>query len=368
VTVRLVYCVSHPIQYQAPLLRRIARDADISLLVLFEHDFSTRRYHDAGFGVDVEWDVPLRDGYDSRLLSDGDPEGVVEAADAVWVHGWESRALRSIIGRAHAAGRPVLMRGENWAGAMPDGPWPRSWIKRRYLASIFSKCRAFLAAGSRNRAYYVAHGVARERIFDMPYAIDNEFFAVRATVETAAHVRARHGIAPDRKVVLFAGKLIRRKHPERLLAAWREAGWADGARPVLLVVGDGELRGELAADAPPDVIFAGFRNQSEMPAYYAAADLFVLMAEREPWGLAVNEAMACGTAVVASDEVGAAHDLVDETTGLRLPAHDIAGLARALPDLLERSEVLGRAARARIASWDFAADIVGLKAALAAVT
>ena len=74
--------------------------------------------------------------------------------------------------------------------------------------------------------------------------------------------------------------------------------------------------------------------------------------------------MACGTGVVASDQVGAAHDLVDDTTGARLPVGDVARLARALPDLLQRSESLGRAARARIAGWDFAADITGLKAAL----
>ena len=366
-SVRLLYFVSHPIQYQAPLLRKLAQDPDLSLTVVFEDDFSSRPYRDSGFGVDVEWDIPLREGYDSKLLADIDVAALVGGADAVWVHGWETHTLRSVMATSHARGRPVLMRGENWSGAMPDGRWPRGWLKHIYLARIFARCRVFLAVGSQNRAYYETHGVERSQIFNMPYAVDNDFFAERATAAAAAAVRSRHGISDKRKIVLYAGKLTARKHADHLVAAWRRAAWEEGQKPILLIVGDGELRAGLERDADADIVFAGFRNQGEMPGYYAAADLFVLMAEREPWGLAVNEAMACGTGVVASDQVGAAHDLVDDATGLRLPAGDVAGLAGALPDLLARSGALGNSARARIAKWDFNADIAGLKAALTAV-
>src|SRR5258708_35292986 len=60
--VRLAYLVSHPIQYQAPMLRRIAQEPDIYLTVFFGSDFSVRDYKDEGFGVGVKWDGPLRDG------------------------------------------------------------------------------------------------------------------------------------------------------------------------------------------------------------------------------------------------------------------------------------------------------------------
>ena len=362
-TRRLLYVVSHPIQYQAPLLRRIASDPDISLLVAFENDFSSRRYRDHGFGVDVEWDVPLREGYDSRLVDEIDWPRELAACDAVWVHGWESHGLRRIMADAYALKRPVLLRGENWDRAMPDGLPPRSWAKRWYLSRIFKRCSAFLAIGSANRAYYRAHGIDPAKIFLMPYAIDNDYFASRATEAAAAQVRERHNIARGRKILLFAGKLTARKRAGDVLAAWRRADWL-GEPPVLLIVGDGEQRADLERGAGPDLIFAGFRNQSEMPAYYAAADLFALVSEREPWGLAVNEAMACGTAVVVSDEVGAGFDLVDQTTGHTIQVGDIATLARVLPALVARSDALGAAARARIADWDFAADINGLKRAL----
>src|SRR5215472_17914387 len=66
--IRLAYLVSHPIQYQAPLLRRIAQEPDIDLTVFFGSDFSVRDYKDEGFGVGVKWDVPLLDGYRHEFL------------------------------------------------------------------------------------------------------------------------------------------------------------------------------------------------------------------------------------------------------------------------------------------------------------
>ena len=362
-TFKLVYLVSHPIQYQAPLLREIAADSFFDLEVLFEDDFSDGAYRDKGFAVDVHWDVPLRSGYKNALIGDVDLEATVRGADAVWVHGWQSAALKRAISLARDLATPVWMRGENWIGAMPDGAPPMKWAKRLYRRRIFDKCSAFLAIGSKNKTYYKDYGIPDNRIFSMPYAVDNAFFSARATPQAAAEVRARHGIGAGRKVLLYAGKLSRRKHPELLLSAWQSLAGSAEEKPILLIVGDGEMRAALEAKAGNGVIFTGFKNQSEMPAYYAAADLFALIAEREPWGLAVNEAMASGTGVIVSDEVGAGFDLVDEQPGIVTPAGDLDGLTAAITLGLARSGDMGRAAAAKIQGWGFAADIDGLKAA-----
>ena len=366
-TLKLVYLVSHPIQYQAPLLREIAVDPFFDLQVLFEDDFSDGAYRDKGFAVDVHWDVPLRSGYKNALISDVDLKATLRDADAVWVHGWHSAALKQAIGLAVDLASPVLMRGENWISAMPDGAPPMKWVKRLYRRRIFDKCSAFLAVGSRNKAYYQDYGIPETKIFSMPYAVDNAFFAARASAQAAAEVRAHHGIGADRKILLYAGKLLRRKHPELLLSAWQRMAGPAEEKPILLIVGDGEMRAALEAKAAAGVIFTGFKNQSEMPAYYAAADLFALVAEREPWGLAVNEAMASGTGVIVSDQVGAGYDLVDAQTGIVTPAGDLDALTSAIPSGLARSDDMGKAAAAKIQAWGFAADIDGLKAALARV-
>jgi glycosyltransferase involved in cell wall biosynthesis len=360
---RLLYLVSHPIQYQAPLLRHIAAAPAIRLRVVFLAD-TADGYFDAGFGRQVRWDVPLRQGYDSVVLGETDLETEIAAADAVWLHGWQGPVMRRALRLAARLGKPVLMRGENTNVAMPDGALARGWLKRRFLAGVFGGVAAFLAIGSANRAYYRRRGVAEERLFAMPYAVDNESFAAAAAAARPQRAALRHRLGLDeRPVILYCGKLIARKHPELLLAAWHAAAWP-GQRPQLLFVGDGEMAGRLQA-ADSGARFAGFRNQRELPALYDLADVFVLPSEREPWGLAVNEAMACGTAVVVSDQCGCAADLVDPACGAVVPCNRADALAAALVEVVARAEPAGRAAAARIAGWDFAADLAGLEAALA---
>lgn len=363
---RLLYLVSHPIQYQAPLLRRIAAEPGLTLRVLFGGTDTASRHHEPDFGVDVDWDVPLLEGYDHVALADTHLRQEITEADVVWVHGWQYPWQRQATVFAKQYGVPVLMRGENWSVAMPD-PWgPVGLAKRLWRRYLFGLCAGFLTIGSRNAEYYRAHGVPANRLFSMPYAIDNLAFAKRAEAALPEReaLRAELGLKPGQPVLLFAGKLMQRKRPDLLVAAWKRARW-NGPAPALVFAGDGELR-EVLRQQAPEAIVTGFRNQSQLPALYALADLLVVPSEREPWGLVVNEAMACGTGVVASDEVGAAHDLVSPQTGAIFRSGDIDALVAALADCLPRSRALGEAASRAIAGWDFEADLRGLKAALAA--
>ena len=66
---RLAYLVTHPIQYQAPLLRRIAREPDIHLKVFFASDVSIRSFFDPAFKQSIQWDVPLLEGYEYEFLA-----------------------------------------------------------------------------------------------------------------------------------------------------------------------------------------------------------------------------------------------------------------------------------------------------------
>src|SRR5207249_1328427 len=128
----------------------------------------------------------------------------------------------------------------------------------------------------------------------------------------------------------------------------------------LVYAGEGPLRGELEAEAKSlgiaaNVRFLGFRNQSQLPAVYRAADVLVLPSEYEPFGVVVNEAMLCGRPVIVSDRVGARFDLVESgRTGFVYPCGDVEELARLLASLLpdaRRLKRLGCAARHRISTW-----------------
>ncbi len=365
---RLLYLVSHPIQYQAPLLRRIAAEDGIDLQVLFESMETAGVYRDSGFGTELAWDVPLTDGYEhAAVASSWQLREAIAEADVLWMHGWDSLTKLRALEAARRSATPVLMRGENTLTAMPDGWFPRRVAKRKYLNWIFERCAGFLCVGADNRTYYAAHGVGPQRLFDMPYAVDNDFFR-----SGEGDLRRQLGLQPGRPVVLFAGKFMPRKHPLTLLAAFNAVDRQAAGNPYLLFVGDGEQRPQLmkAAEGDDAVRVLGFKNQRELPAYYGLADVFVLASEREPWGLAVNEAMNGGCAIVVSDQCGCAADLIDETCGAVVPAADAAALSRALADVLsspERTASLAAAAETRIAGWNFEADVSGLRHALRTV-
>jgi glycosyltransferase involved in cell wall biosynthesis len=400
--VRLAYLVSHPIQYQAPLLARIAREPGIDLTVFFASDHSLRPFLDPGFGVEISWDVPLLEGYRSHFLprrfssaplkdvsafspiskgirralthADGSP-----AFDALWVHGYATVNSLLAIFHANALGIPVLLRADMWLGDRPRSPFKLA-IKRLFLKLLRNGITATLPVGSVNAAYWRHYFGDDFPQFLMPYAVDNKYFA-RQAAAAAPHqteLRAELGLEPGRPVILFASKLQSRKHADDLVQAYAYflENRPAAAAPYLLIVGDGEERSRLEAHVRQlgltGVRFLGFRNQSELPRFFSLADVFVLPARHEPWGLIVNEAMAAGCAVIVSTEVGAHADLVTHgVEGCVFPAGNIAALTEALRTVFASPEIprrMGESARRRIAHWTFEHNIRGLRQALAFAT
>jgi glycosyltransferase involved in cell wall biosynthesis len=268
------------------------------------------------------------------------------------------------------------LRAESWLADRPRG-LAKLLAKKLFLRLLRPGIAATLPIGTRNREYWAHYFGEEMPQFSMPYAVDNAYFARRAGAADLEALRREFNLAPERPVILFASKLQPRKHADHLLEAYvRLCARGSGRQPYLLMAGDGEQRSELEARARElaldGVRFAGFRNQSELPGLFALADVFVLPSRHEPWGLIVNEAMAAGCAVVVSDEVGASADLVtDGVDGFVFPAGDIGALSAALERVLAnpgQARAMGEAARRRIASWDFEADVRGLREALAQVT
>jgi len=155
------------------------------------------------------------------------------------------------------------------------------------------------------------------------------------------------------------------------------ASESDAAQlPYLLFVGDGPLKQPLERLAGvhngTSIRFLGFKNQTELPAFYDLCDVFVLPSRFEPWGLVVNEAMNAGKPVIVSDRVGAGADLVGHAdNGWVFPAGNVTALAKALQgacNLRSGLERMGKRSLARINKWDYDADYRGLQQAVAAVT
>jgi glycosyltransferase involved in cell wall biosynthesis len=391
----VAYLVSHPIQYQVPLLQRIAQEPDIDLTVLFGSDFSVRGYEDKGFGVAVKWDIPLLQGYKYEflpVLRDGGTQSITRpmnrgilkrlrgtnglpAYDVLWVHGYSTvNAMQGMIA-AKALGIPVLLRAESWLKDRSRSEL-KLMVKHALFAGLEQLVDGVLSIGTLNREYWRHYFGDKVPVFDMPYAVDNRFFRQRCTDAAArrGELLTELNLEPGRPVILFASKLQYRKHADHLLEAYKRLLARSNARPYLVVVGDGEARAELetAAAGLDGVRFCGFRNQSELPRFFDLATVFVLPSRHEPWGLIVNEVMNAARPVIVSDDVGAHPDLITNgVEGYVYPVGDIAALTDALDRVVSvpgEAERMGKNALARISGWGFEQDVAGLRCALAALT
>lgn len=386
---RLAYLVSHPIHYQAPMLRMIAAQPDIDLTVFFESDYLLRPAVDDDYGVTVDWRTDLISGFTSvflpRLGSDNRLSFfrpwtyglcrrlVTGRFDALWVHGYArfDNILAMMVGRA--LGLRVLIRDDVTPDSKARGPIRRA-LKRVFFHLLRGLCDGFTAVGTLNGAYYRQNGIPEQKIFPVPYAVDNAFFQAGAAAagRHSPDLRRELGLDRDAPVILYVARLLDLKRPDTLLEAYAKiAGGAEAEQPYLVFVGDGPMRAALTAEAARlglnRVRFAGFEGQTRLAAYYAMADVFVLPSEWEPWGLVVNEAMSCGLPVIVSDRVGCRADLVrDGETGLVVPTGDADALAAALRRLLDggTAAAMGAAGRALIDGWDYAASLRGLRVAM----
>jgi len=392
IMMRVAHLLSHPIQYKSPLLRRIAREPDIKLTVFFRSDFSVRSYFDEGFGVPVRFDVDLLGGFDHQFLPSFAGRDKISFLfptnyglrsrladnrfDAIWIHGYGTPYNLYAMMLAKSLGLTVLLTDEAHARSRVRGAADE--LKAKAVFAIVRNCvDRFLTIGSANREYLISRGLSAKKMFLFPYAIDNSWFkpkdaGSRGTAKEK--LLAELGAESPRSVVLFASKLIRRKRCADLVGAFARLNLDSVVpRPLLVLVGDGEDRENVLGlidrhNLKNDVKFLGFRNQSELPLLYQAADVFVLPSDSEPWGLVINEAMIAGCAVISGDEVGSAYDLIKEgENGYVFPAGDIDALSEKLRLSLSTPgwlEAASAASQRRVAAWDFEADIKGFREAL----
>lgn len=388
---RLLVLTSHAIQYQAPLFRAMAKDPRFSLHVLLCSDQGARSYQDAGFGREVKWDVPLLEGYSYQILRNWSPApnpskslglinpGVVGAIwrgryDAVMLLSWSNVTTWLALLAALLTGTPVILKPEATVHRETHG-W-RATVKRWVLGWLFRRTRVILASGVHGAAFFRQFGAAESKIQIAPYAVDNDFFIAQAEALRPQRdaLRSRLGIAGSVPLLIFVGKLYPGKRPMDLLRAF--AVLRKERTTALLFVGDGESRAEMErwvkAEGVPDVHFAGFQNQSELPRYLAAADVFILPSALETWGLVINEAMCFSLPIITTDRVGAGGDLVHPgENGFLYPVGDVVALSGALRTLVESPELtrrMGERSREIIQTWSYQENLDAIVSALEQVS
>lgn len=336
---KLAIVTSHPIQYNAPWFRLLAERGAVTPRVFYTWEQSNSGgQYDPEFRKKIAWDIPLLEGYDYRWVRNisKDPgthhfKGLINpdlnkeimewGPDAILVFGWSFhshlRCLRFFHGKI-----PVLFRGDSTL--LDERPGIKRQLRRLFLKWVYRHVDKALYVGKNNKEYFLKHGLREDQLLLAPHAVDNRRFCEPDAEygKEAALLRSSLDIGPTDLVLLYAGKLYPIKNPFFLLEIAKRVS---DPRLKIVFVGNGILEGELKQAASQDarIRFIEFQNQSKMPVVYRVGDIFVLPSHSETWGLGANEAMASGCALMLSNKVGGAIDLIAEgRNGVMLGTED----------------------------------------------
>ena len=227
-----------------------------------------------------------------------------------------------------------------------------------YIDAIIKKSDALLVPGEKSLQHLLIRGADQQRIFRVGNTIDNDSFkqSLREYDDIGKkEIRKQLGLA-DQKIILYVGRLVGVKGLFVLLDSLKTVE-KEIPGVLLLVVGDGYLRGDLESYCQEmrikSVRFEGFIQPSDLGKYYFSADVMALPSRYETWGLVINEAMVFGLPVVTTSGVGAAGEIVvDKKTGFIIPPDEPAKLAEALGRILSDTSLarqLGENAQRMIA-------------------
>jgi glycosyltransferase involved in cell wall biosynthesis len=372
---RVLFIVTHVVQYASPIFRQMAQDPRLDIQVAYcSLQGAEGGAVDPEFGREVKWDVPLLDGYPWTLVRNrsfrpglGRFFGLFNPGlwslirngrfDAVIPHtGYRYASFWIVIAAANLSGAKVIFGTDASTLAARTGIAWRGRARRLAWPWIFRLADQIVVPSTAARDVFYTLGFSHDRIMLTPYVVDNDWWLARAREADRTAVRASWGVPESSLVILFCAKFQPWKRPQDLMEAFARANVADG---YLVFAGDGPMAAALEAQAAElgvrdRVRFLGFQNQTQMPGNYCAADLLVLTSSYEAFGVVVNEAMLCGVAVAVSDRVGAGRDLVSPETGFIFPCGDVAALTSILLEASSDRQKLsrmGEAGRKRMDSW-----------------
>jgi glycosyltransferase involved in cell wall biosynthesis len=387
---RVLLVSSHPVPNAEPVLRRLASNTELDILVAYcgrpeEHDG-----HNPEFVTKRAFDTPILNGYRSvfpRNLARSPDLGrffglfnpglarLILASDSCVVFGYAYASLCLAIFIAKLTGKALLLSTDATSIESVNPNWWKLALKRIWLPRLLRIADVVLVPSTAAQRFVAGLGVPIDRVFTTPYVVDNELIASIAIQTDRRKIRTSWGIPEGSRVVLFCGKFIERKRPLDVVRAFARV---DLKNAYLVLVGDGPMERRVAeecrlAGVENRIRLTGLVKHSDLPGVYASANVLVVPSDHEPWGLSVNEAMISGIPVIASDRVGSAGDLIENgVTGFVYPVGDVEKLASILRELLDdpgRMMTMGEAARRRMEQWspeeNLQALVRAVKAAIA---
>ncbi len=351
---KIAIFTTHPIQYQVPLFKQLAKKKNIKLTVYFASNHGIKINKDKDFNKKFAWNINLDSGYNYRFI--GTFKKDVNSFflnsqfikkeikdnnyDLSIIFGWNNIFYIKAIIYSFCYAKKIFLRSENNLSKKEN-------ILKKYLKSIifyflFKIFDKFLVIGLRNYNFYIKNGVKKKKLLNAPYSVDNNFF--RKKKLNKKKIKSKLNIKNE-IVFIFSGKFIKRKRPMDILKAINLIK-TERNNYKFLFIGDGILKDKCISyckkNKLKNILFLGFVNQNEIVNYYNISDVVIMPSEYETWGLSVNEAMASQCACLVSKESGCSDDLVKTSgkkkNGFIFKSGDIQNLSLKIKYLLKNKK------------------------------
>jgi glycosyltransferase involved in cell wall biosynthesis len=347
---RLVIITEIIAPYRVPVFNSLAAHGDVDLHVIFlaETDPKLRQWtipkDEIRFPYQVLPSFRLPLGNLGLLVNHGLDGALGQARpDAIICGGYNYPSAWQAAFWARKRNIPFLLWTESNAADHRGRSALVEYLKRKFLGM----CRGFVVPGEASKSYLQQLGLPAELIFKAPDAVDNELFMQGARIARTNLASVRRRIDVPERYFLHVGRLIRAKGVLDLLEAYANLDEKIRAVVGLVFVGEGEAKRELIRRASlirsGTVKFSGFVQKEQLAEFYALADAFVFPTHSDPWGLVVNEAMACCLPVIASNVAGCVSDLIEDGwNGFIVPVGDIRRICASMELLAKGNDLRGQ--------------------------
>ena len=343
---RLVILTEIIAPYRIPVFNALAEREEVELHVIFLSETDPRLRQWPVYREEIRFPYQVLNSYRRRIgkfnvlvtrgvgaaLRASNPE-VILSGGYSYLAMWQAQRW------ARQHGVPFLLWSESNATDTRRKFWWVEAAKRKFIGG----CQGYVVPGSSAAGYLKSFGIPENRIYVAPNAVDVERFA-SAAEDARRDPDRRACLGLPQRYLLYVGRLVQAKGVFDLLGAYAKLPEGTRREVGLVYAGDGEERTELLRRScqidPGQVVFSGFLQRDELAAFYTWAEALVLPTHSDPWGLVVNEAMACGLPVIVTGVAGCAADMVrDGENGYVVGAKEPEALSQAIQKLLDAPEL-----------------------------
>jgi glycosyltransferase involved in cell wall biosynthesis len=315
---------SHPVQYHSPLFNELAKSTSFKFKILYSSNNGAKISYDKDFNKEFKWNNFSLNKHEHYFLKKNNYRNsfinffyylfkiinCVKNSHAIIIFGWNSPYyLCAVLFSIFLSVRIILLSEEN---LIANENFLKKISKKIIFFIFFKIFDYFISIGTKNRNFYISHGVEKKKIIQTFYTVDTNFFKNSIKDNFLEYnIKKKYNLKKNDFVFIWVGKFIERKNPFEAIKAFQ---LLKKKKLHLLMVGSGKLlkscKNYVQKNNIKNINFVGFKNQKQLLNFYRISHCLILSSKHETWGLVLNEAMSVGLPCIATTSSGATKDII----------------------------------------------------------